>query len=110
MNEIEARKIQIAAKAAFIGALEQLGALEIGIGSAVMPREIWAQAMIAALVDSGILAPETDDLNKAQAIFDSELGNASQLGALLLKEGTIKRRGASAEAESFLAKLAARGA
>jgi hypothetical protein len=107
MNTEDTRKIQIAAMNSFKAALAALKANEIAPGASIMPRSIWAQGIVAAMFEAKLLQPES--LESAFAILDSELGNSSQLGASLLKDGTIKRLGAVETANSYLASLAARG-
>lgn len=102
MNAEEKKMVVIEARKAFVASLVNK---TIAHGAAVMPRGVWADGIIAAFLDAGIMAPEAVDVEKAQAILGSELGNSSQLGSLLLKDGTLKQQGAEGAAEDYAAKL-----
>lgn len=102
MTKEERLKLVRESREAFIASMQSK---TIAHGADIMPRTVWADGMIAALVASGIMAPERDDIEKAQAIFGSNLGNSSQLGTSLLKDGTIKMQGADDAAVDYAAEL-----
>jgi hypothetical protein len=106
MNAESQKKLELAAKAAFIESLRADKALEISHGAAIMPRSIWARAIIAALADCGALQLEKVDL--ALAILASPIGNSSQIGALLLKDGIMQQQGIGEASESYAEQLAKR--
>ena len=100
------QKIQNQAEASFLAALQALGWIEIAPSADLMPRDVWAQAIAGSLFDAGCIPAER--LEIAAIILDSPLGNASQLGAKLLKEKKIRRLEQAIAGNNFLAALAAR--
>ena len=59
-----------------------------------------------ALIAVGAIVSEAQ-AELVQVVLDSDLGNSSQLGALLLKNGTITRDSTQVAASSFAAEIAA---
>jgi hypothetical protein len=109
MNKEEVLKMNEISMAAFVAKLGKLNATTIPHGAAIMPRAVWAQGMVSALIAVGVVKSEAD-AEKVQAVLASDLGNSSQLGAILVKNGTIKQQEVAQAASSFadeIAKLAA---
>lgn len=92
------------AKAAFVVELKAAGGDRIAFGANVMPRVLWARCITLAIA-------AVDALGNPDAIvtvLDSELGNSSQLGTQLVKDGVIVREGVEAAATSLTSLLAER--
>ena len=105
MNKEQMLEVSEKSMAAFVSKLGMINALQIAHGAAIMPRAIWAQGIVASLIDAGIVQSE-EQAEKANVILASDLGNSSQLGAMLLKKGVLKQDSAQAAASSFAAQLA----
>jgi hypothetical protein len=105
MKTAEGRKLlQKMALAAFLERLVSLGANAISFSADIMPREVWADCISFAIF-------ATNSQNDAEAIkclLDSTLGNSSQLGTYLLKEGHITRESKQAAGNSLAEALAKR--
>ena len=106
MNAEDVKMIQAAAKAAFVEQLKADGATNVPFGGSIMPRAEWARCLTFALVATGCAMVE--DADKIAAVLGCELGNSSQLGMLLVKEGTITVGTAATAAASLSDQLAAR--
>jgi hypothetical protein len=83
-------------------ALKACGADVISFAGDIMPRPVWSEGVVMALVYVGAIQPEQCDTIKA--VLNSAMGNSSQYGASLLKEGTIKRKSADNVSESLIEK------
>ena len=91
---------------AFVKELAAVGGTRIAFAGNVMPRETWARCLALAMASVGAIAPEAADA--VMAILNSDLGNSSQLGTALLKEGAITRESAVAASTSLASILAER--
>lgn len=109
MNKEQMLEVSDNAKAAFISKLSALGADKVAHGGSIMPRVVWAQCLVSALIDAGVVSSE-EQADKVNVILASDLGNSSQLGAMLVKAGTIKMQAATEAASSFAAEIAKRAA
>lgn len=95
------------ARAAFIEVLlNGQATLSIPFGGSLMPRETWARNLAMALAIAGAIPAESADA--VAAILNSDLGNSSQLGTNLKKEGVITETGAASAATSLASILAQR--
>lgn len=92
----------------FVSNMKALGHETVALGADVMPRAIWANAIALAMAERGIISAEQADA--VAVVLNSDLGNSSQLGAKLEKDGVLKRQSATAAATSLSAMLAARAA
>lgn len=106
MNAEEIKKIELAAEAAFVSSLRADKALEISHGAAIMPRSIWARGIVSALADAKVL--ELSQADKALAILAGPIGNSSQIGAKLMRDGVLQQQGIGAASESYAEQLAKR--
>ena len=97
----EARNLlQKEVRGLFINNMKALGHETVKHGADIMPRSIWASALALALAERGVIkAEEADGL---AVVLNSDLGNSSQLGTALLKEGELKREDAATAATSLL--------
>jgi hypothetical protein len=103
----EGRKLlQKEVKALFISNMKALGHSSVKHGADIMPRSIWASALALALAERGVITAEQAD--GVAVVLSSELGNSSQLGSLLLKEGELTRETAANAATSLAEMLADR--
>lgn len=100
MNKEQAMQVRDGAKQAFVAKLVKLNAVRIAHGAPTMPRAVWSQALVSALIASGAIT-SAEAAEKAAVVLDSELGNSSQIGAVLVKEGHIKVEEVEQAALSF---------
>lgn len=105
MNKEQTLELNSNSMAAFVSKLQSLGADKLSYGAAIMPRAVWSQGMVSAMISVGIIQSE-EQADKALVVFNSDLGNSSQLGAMLLKKGVIKQEQATQAASSFAAEIA----
>lgn len=91
--------------AAFVAKLQSLGADKLAYGASIMPRAIWSQGMVSTMISAGIIQSE-EAADKALVVLNSDLGNSSQLGAMLLKKGILVQEEAKQAASSFAAEIA----
>lgn len=98
---------EIKALAAFKEGYELLGASRIiPMGGDKLPRAVWAKATAYAIAK---LAKESgDNLAASASVLDSVVGNSSQLGARLFKEGYLSEASGEVTADALLAKLRAK--
>ena len=94
------------AMAAFVSKLRNEKGDKLSHSEAIMPRERWSVCMVSALIAVGAITSEAQ-AELIQVVLNSDLGNSSQLGALLLKNKIITRETAQVAASSFAAEIAA---
>ncbi len=80
------------------------GSNVIAIGADLMPRAIWAKATAFAIAKVGKEA-SLDAMAAAVVVLQTTVGNASQLGMKLKKEGFLKEATATETADSLLEKF-----
>lgn len=96
------------ARLAFISELAAIGGSKVAFGGSLLPRKSWSRSLALAMVEARAIQPTQADA--VMVILDSDLGNASQLSANLVKEGAIVVQGAAQAAESLADVLAKRAA
>jgi hypothetical protein len=101
----QVEKLQERFLAAFIAELEVCGGTKLRPGQKKMPREQWARCMAFASCSVGFLKAE--DIEVAMACFNSEAGNASQLGASFIRKGVIELETVDSTANDFAARAKA---
>lgn len=109
MNKEQILEVSEQAMAAFKARLVALNATSIAHGAAIMPRAIWAQGVVSAAIAVDAIASEAQ-AELLHIVLASDLGNSSQLGAMLLKKGFLKQESAAQAASSFAADFAAKAA
>lgn len=102
----KAKLLQKKARASFVSNLQALGKTKIAFGADIMPRELWAQLVALSLAENGCITAEQADC--VSVVLNSDLGNSSQLGTALLKEGVMERETAITASKSLASILAER--
>ena len=103
----EGRKLlQIQARDAFKLELSNQNATKVAFGASIMPRVLWARCLTLAI----FAVDASGNPDAIEAILDSDLGNSSQLGTQLVKEGFITQDSAAIHGESLAQLLAKRAA
>ena len=95
-------------RALFIQMMRALGHSSVKHGGDLLPRSVWSSALAMAMAERGVITPAQCDA--VAVVLNSDLGNSSQLGGALKKEGILKVEDAATAATSLtdlLAKLAA---
>jgi hypothetical protein len=93
---------------AFVQELKDSKNDRVAFGASVMPRAVWSRTLVLAMASVGVIRAE--DADGVLAVLDSELGNSSQLGTVLVESGDITREGAAQAATSLAETLRARAA
>lgn len=95
-------------RALFVQNMKALNHVEIAHGADLLPRSIWSTALALALAERGVI--EAKQADAVAVVLNSDLGNSSQLGGALLKEGELKRQTAVQAGMSLADLLAKRAA
>lgn len=98
--------LQIRAKVVFAELLQAFGWHKVTFGGEILPRARWAKVTAATLAELGVIDAKTAEV--VEVVLSGSIGNSSQLGNELVKEGKMTREGADTAAQSLSALLAAR--